>query len=155
MPAGRPTVLTPIVCRQLSECFWLGLSDVQAADYVGISDRTVRKVRLGELFPAVKKSAMRREMVYRRKIWQGKNGWQGAAWFLERKYPEQFARPEIQLSFQQNYHVGALQINITSAEVKAIEADAAPVRESVKKMYAAYRPALGNGNQENNQHAQS
>jgi len=146
---GRPTVLTPLVQRQLSECFWLGLSDEQTAIYCQIDRKTVYKARIGTFSPAIKRSAIRREMVYRRKIWQGKAGWQGAAWFLERKYPTEFARPEIQLSYIQNYSIGALQINITSSEAKAIEAKAAPVRESVKKMFASYKPMtsqLGNGN---------
>jgi hypothetical protein len=64
---------------------------------------------------------------------------------LERKYPQQFAKPEIQLSFQQNFTQNNLSIHITREEVKTIEAEAAPVRESVAKMFASYRPALGNG----------
>ena len=38
------------------------------------------------------------EKPYRKKIYKGEPGWQGAAWMLERKYASQFARPDIQLS---------------------------------------------------------
>jgi len=147
MPAGRPTVLTPQVKRQLAECFWLAMTDAQSAIYTGIDEKTIRRARAGTFCPEIKRAEIRREMVYRRRIWNGDERWQGIAWFLERKYPTQFAKPEIQLSFQQNYSIGALQINITSGEVKQIEAEAAPVRENVKKMFAQYKPArVGNGN---------
>ena len=148
MPPGRPTVLTPLVQRQLSECFWLALTDEQAALYTGIDRKTIYRARIGQFCPAIKKAEVRREMVYRRKIWNGREGWQGAAWFLERKYPTQFAKPEIQLSFQNNYTQNNLSISITSAQAKQIEASAAPVRESVKKMFAQYRMENPNGNGE-------
>jgi len=148
MPKGRPTVLTPLVQRQLSECFWLGLSDEQAAVYCQIDRRTVYRARVGNLCPAIKRSAIRREMVYRRKIWNGKPGWQGAAWFLERKYPQEFARPEILLSYVQNYSLqNNLNLSINMSQAKELECLAAPVRESVKTMFAQYRPGqIGNGN---------
>jgi hypothetical protein len=38
-----------------------------------------------------------------------------------------------------------LTINITGEQAREIEAEAAPIRESVTQMFAKYRPALGNG----------
>ena len=149
MPPGRPTVLTKEVRDKIAEYFFLAFTDQQVALLVGVSDRTIRKARNGELFPDIKIAELKREAVYRRKIWNAKGFWQGAAWFLERKYPEQFAKPEIQLSYSQNYNVGALQINISSVEAKEIAAQAAPEQLKVKEMFAQYRPALpeaGNGN---------
>jgi hypothetical protein len=151
MPAGRPTVLTKAVQTQIAELFWLAFTDEQVALVTGVSVRTIERARKGQFCRAIKIAELKREAIYRKKIWEAKGFWQGAAWFLERKYPEQFARPEIQLSFQQNYNIGALQINISAGEAKQIEASAKPVRERVKEMFAKYKPMtpqLGNDNGE-------
>jgi hypothetical protein len=75
------------------------------------------------------------------KIESGADGWQGTGWVLERLYPTRFAKPEIQLSFNnntltQNY----LSISITGEQARAIEAEARPSRERVAKMFEQYRP---------------
>jgi hypothetical protein len=64
---------------------------------------------------------------------------------LERKYPTQFAKPEIQLSFNNSYTQNNLSINISSGEAKQIEAEAKPVRDYVSSMFQQYRPGNGNG----------
>ena len=83
------------------------------------------------------------------RIERGEDGWVGTAWLLERFYPSRFAKPEVQISLQNTYNqtVNALSISISADEVKQIEAVAEPVRQSVKALYAAYRPNQGNGDQ--------
>jgi hypothetical protein len=76
-------------------------------------------------------------------------GLQGTAWLLERLYPTRFSKPEVQISLSNSFNqtVNALLITISSPEVREIEAQAEPVRASVRKMIEAYRPGtLGNGN---------
>jgi hypothetical protein len=85
-------------------------------------------------------------MPYRKRIWDGTGNWCGAAWMLERKYPTQFAKPEIQLSFNNSYTQNNLSINISGQEAKQIEAEAKPVRDAVAGMFQQYRS--GNGNSE-------
>ena len=97
MPGGRPTKLTPALQKLIAELFWLAFSDQQVAEFTGISDRTIRRYRAGELCPQIKKAEIAREMPYRKRIWDGTGNWCGAAWMLERKYPTQFAKPEVQL----------------------------------------------------------
>ena len=80
------------------------------------------------------------------KLWTSKYLPAGICFFLERKYPTQFAKPEIQLSFNSTYHQNNLQINISAPEAKEIEVAADPVRASVAGMFAKYRPAPGGGN---------
>jgi hypothetical protein len=65
---------------------------------------------------------------------------------LERKYPTQFAKPEIQLSFSNSYTQNNLSINISGQEAKQIENEAKPVRDAVSSMFQQYRPPNGNGN---------
>jgi len=70
-----------------------------------------------------------------------------ASWILERRFPELFSRPEVQLNLQTNVVQSNLTIIIAPEEVREIEAQAAPIRDKVQQMVAAYRPgALGNGN---------
>jgi hypothetical protein len=68
-----------------------------------------------------------------------------SAWILERRFPQAFSRPEVQLNLQTNVVQNNLSITISSEEVRAIEAEAAPVREKVREMMATYRAGLGNG----------
>jgi hypothetical protein len=140
MPAGRPPSLTPEKQERVAELMFLAFDDEQIALMVGVSSKTIQKARLGELFPAIKKSALQREEGFRRCVWNSKQLPIGVCWMLERKYPQQFARPEIQLSYTSNYTQNNLSINISTAEAKAIEAAAEPVRQNVKAMFEKYRP---------------
>ena len=146
MPIGRPTKLTPTLQAKIAELFWLAFTDEQVALVTGVCVRTLRRYRRGELCPQISKAALEREIPYRKRVWDGVGNWCGAAWMLERKYPTQFAKPEIQLSFNNSYTQNNLSISINSAEAKTIEAEARPVREKIEGMFKAYRPQLGNGN---------
>src|SRR5215469_35452 len=148
MPGGRPPALTKAKIDALAEAFLYGLTDVEIGLLVGVSYKTVSRFRAGSLCPEIKRAEVARKMTYIRRITEGKRAdWARWAWFLERRFPKEFSKPEIQLAVQQNYSIGALQINISSGEAKQIDAAAAPVRENVKKMFAQYKPArVGNGN---------
>ena len=143
---GRPPAITPALQKQIAELFFLAFTDEQVALYCGISQKTIQRARRGEFCPAIRKAEIDREIAYRKRIWDGIGNWCGASWFLERKYPHQFAKPEIQLSYTQNFTQNNLALSIDISDAKALEARAAPVRESVKQMFAQYRPAPGNGN---------
>jgi hypothetical protein len=147
MPAGRPHKLSPTGIKKIAELFWLAFTDQQIAEFVGLNERTIRRYRAGELCPAIKKAEIELEIPYRKKIWASGPNWCGAAWFLERKYPTQFAKPEIQLNWNNSYTQNNLSINISSGEAKQIEAEAKPVRDAISSMFQKYRP-LGNGNGE-------
>jgi hypothetical protein len=77
---------------------------------------------------------------------QAEENFAAAAWILERRFPEDFSRPEVQLNLQTNVVQNNLSITISSEEAKQIETEAAPVRRKVREMMATYRPGLGNGN---------
>jgi hypothetical protein len=74
--------------------------------------------------------------------------WRSLAWSLERAYPAEFARPEVALNvgLQNNVTQNHLTIVVSPDEIRELEEEAQPVRQKIKEMYAAYRPALGNGN---------
>jgi hypothetical protein len=152
MPGGRPTVLTPAIVSKIADCFLVAFTDQQTADYCGIDEKTIRKIRLRELFPAVKIAELEREMKYRKKIWAAKGFWQGAAWFLERKYPHQFSSPAVQLQFNSN-SVTNNTLVITAEVASTISKRRKEVESKVEKLYKdrrkrtqlPLRDANGNG----------
>src|SRR6516225_6203706 len=72
---------------------------------------------------------------------QATNNFSACAWILERRFPELFSRPEVQLNLiqQNNTTVNALSITITPQEIQEIEAVAEPVRASVREMFERYK----------------
>lgn len=146
MPIGRPPKLTPALQAQIAEYLWLAFTDEQIALLCDISAKTIQRARRGDYCPNIQKSALGLEARYRRKIWTSKYIPAGACWMLERKYPTQFAKPEIQLSFNNSYTQNNLTINLTSGEAKEIEREANPIREKISGLFKQYRPQLGNGN---------
>ena len=143
---GRPSKLTPALIAKIAECFFVAFTDQQIADFCDIDRKTIQKIRAGSLFPEIKKAELERERKYRLRIWDGLANWCGAAWFLERKYPEQFAKPEIQLGFQSSYTQNNLSVQITSGDAKTIEAEAKPIRTKIEEVFKQYRPQP-NGNE--------
>jgi len=146
MKFGRPPLLTQAKQDRIAELIFLAYTDKQIAMLVDLDFRTIARARTGEKYPRIAKKSLEYEEPFRRAMYSEFCG--GTAWMLERRYPTQFAKPEVQLTFQQNHFTqNNLSIHITRAEMKEIEKEAAPVRESVKKMFANYKPAqLGNGN---------
>ena len=103
MPVGRPTVFSQDLVSKIADCFLVAFTDEQTAEFCGISSKTIQRLRRDPTYcPAVKYAELEREMRYRKKIWAAKGYWQGAAWFLERKYPTQFAKPEVQFQINNN-----------------------------------------------------
>jgi hypothetical protein len=76
---------------------------------------------------------------------QATNNFAACSWILERRFPELFSRPEVQLNLQTNVVQNNLTITIAPQEARAIEAEALPVRERVRELFANYRPALSTG----------
>ena len=143
---GRPRAIErdPALLNKLADCFLVGFTDEQTALYCGISHDTIGRIRAGKhaygftkgFSVSVKIAELEREMRYRKKIWGAKGFWQGAAWFLERKYPTQFSRPELQL--QINNQIGPANIVILSPE------QSSAIASRLDSIRAKYRPMLEN-----------
>jgi hypothetical protein len=142
MPAGQPTKLTPTKIKEFAELLFLGFTDVQIALYLGIHQKTIQRARRGEFCPAIKRAEIAREMKYRQRTWDGGEGWQGAAWNLERKYPTQFSKPEIQLQIN-NDNRQIHQTLVVTAEVAGLIAGRVKAAES--KIDALLKAKRGNG----------
>ena len=143
---GRPTVLTPALKTRIAELFWLAFTDAQVAFMCDINVRTIERIRAGGFCREIKRAELEREAKYRKRIWDSKVIPAGICWMLERKYPTQFAKPEIQLSFNNSYTQNNLSISIDVKETKQIEAQALPIRSKIEDMFKAYRPQLPHTN---------
>ena len=95
---GRPTIKTPEIVEKICEAISLGLSNKQASAYAGISLATLDRWREDWEFEDMIETAVVTRMVTRiRLIESGAKSWQSVAWILERQFPLQFARPEVQV----------------------------------------------------------
>jgi hypothetical protein len=148
MPGGRPTVITPEVKRKIADCFLVAMTDEQTAQLCGISAKSIQRMRRGELCPEIKTWEMQRELAYRMKIWNAKGFWQGAAWFLERKYPTQFSRPEVQLQINNNTlnHTVNNTLVVTAEVAHGISSRVKDVDMKIEKLLKDKRGGNGNGN---------
>jgi hypothetical protein len=145
MPAGRPTKLTPAVQKLIAELFFLGFTDEQVALYVGINEKTIRRARLGEFCPAIKKAEIAREMKYRQKIWDGVGNWCGVSWFLERKYPTQFAKPEVQLQINTTNQTVNNTLIVTAEVAHGISSRVKDVDAKIERLLKDKGRGNGNG----------
>jgi hypothetical protein len=148
MPAGRPTKITKELEKRIAELFWLAFTDEQVATFTDLSRKTIQRMRAGEFCPAIKKAEIKRESIYRKKIWAGRNGWQGAAWAMERKYPGQFSKPEVMMQINNNVlnQTTNNALVLTAEVVEGMVGRLKPAEDKVDLLFKAKRVTNGNGN---------
>jgi hypothetical protein len=147
---GRPTKRTAQVEEALFTALKTGAPYRIACMACGITDDTFANWRKAdpEFAQQVEKVSGQTALRLLKKIEaQGKENFSACAWLLERRFPESFSRPEVQLNLIQQNNVveNHLTIRITAEEYAAIEAQNEPVRRRVEEMFQKYRPGLGNG----------
>ena len=152
MPAGRPTKLTPALIKQIGEAWLLAFNDEETAILCGISIRSLHGWKKNpEFLQSLKKEQLHREKVYRAKVFNGQEGWQGAAWFFERTRPTQFSRPEVQLNIN-NDNRQVHQTLIIQAEVAGqINDRVKSTRSKINQLLKEKRP----DNPQSNGHAKA
>lgn len=100
---GRPTKFTPEVQARIVEAIEAGNTYARAAAYGGIEYKTFRNwMAAGEkstrspyvpFFQAVKEAETKAEMAHVATIENAsKRSWMAAAWWLERRYPQEWGR---------------------------------------------------------------
>lgn len=95
--ASRQIQLSENTLKKIAEALFLAYTAEQAAYLGGISKTTLARIKASPKWKEIEEKSLLLEKAYRLKVWRGEPGWQGAAWMLERKYPGQLSRPEIQL----------------------------------------------------------
>jgi hypothetical protein len=140
---GRPTKFTPKLQAQIAELLWLAFTDAQIAEFCEVDERSIRRIRAAGFCPEIKKAEIEKEKVYRKRIWDGAPGWQGAAWFLERKYLTQFSRPETQFLIQNNTLNQVNNTLVITAEVaSSISKRRKEVESKVEKLFKDRRKRM-------------
>src|SRR6516165_5538492 len=131
-PKGRPTKKVEPVVTALLRTIETGLPYTLCCRLVGISyDSFMTWKREDPAFnqeveAAAAKAAARLLSKIER---QASNNFAAAAWILERRFPELFSRPEVQLSVSNTTnHKRSLSLTISLEEAERIEAEAAPIR---------------------------
>ena len=149
MPAGRPTKLTPAVQKLMADCFFDGLTDEETAALCEVSRKTISRARAGQFCPAIKKAEFGRKQFYIRKLRDGKRAdWPRIAWFLERRYPTEFSKPEVQLQITSNtLNQTVNNTLIVTAEVAhGINSRVKDVDAKIERLLKDKRGPNGNGN---------
>lgn len=102
MPGNR-SKLTPEFIAEMSRYVSGGLTNKDACALCGVSQtafyRWIQEPRKGleiQLWEAIEKARVRRKAMLIQTITNAsKTGqWQAAAWYLERQYPQEFAKPD-------------------------------------------------------------
>jgi hypothetical protein len=143
MPRGRPTKLTPTVIKQVAEAFLYGFSDEETALLADIDEKTIRRARAGNFCPAIKRAEAARKAEYINRITEGtRPDWPRWAWFLERRFPREFSKPEIQLSVNNTTVNNTLVVTAEAAHQMGDRLK--PIDAKVTELFK--RKELGNGN---------
>lgn len=147
MPSSRPPSISKARVNQIAEVLLYGFSDEEIAEMFGISSKTIQRMRAGRYCPAIKRAELSRKALYIRRITEGKRAdWPRWAWFLERRFPLQFAKPEIQLSVINNaMTVNNTALVISAEEGKAIYHRVKETKAKVIELFKDRRPLPKNG----------
>ena len=147
-PESKPLTapkLTKERVEEVAECFLDGLTDEETGWVTNIHQDTIRKWRT---FNEIKKHEVQRKRFYVQEARFGKrHDWTRIAWWLERRYPLEFSRPEVAHAIATanitNQHLtqNLTQNLVVSPETAQMLAQrAASVGESVAKLFAGDQP---------------
>jgi hypothetical protein len=110
-PGGRPPVKSPDVCKKLIEVIRTGLPLKFAAASVGVTYEALNQWR--EKDPVFSKEVELARLASVKERWEiiqaaargnadTPGDWHAAAWSVERTWPADFGKPEVQLNVQTN-----------------------------------------------------
>ena len=125
----------------IADCIFDGLTDAETALLTGVSEKFIQRARAGDECPAIKKATLQRKRGYIALIRDGddrSNRWQRVAWFLERRYPREFSKPEVQLQVNASTTTNN-QLIITAEAARELSARASVVDAEVEKLVAGKR----------------
>ena len=119
---------------KIAEALFLAYTQEQAAYLGGISERTLARILKTDLWQQILRQSLEMERPYRKKIYRGEPGWQGAAWMLERKYASQLSKPEVQLSLNTGANVTNNTLVITAEQAQGLRNRNASIDQELQKL---------------------
>ena len=131
---SKPIQLSAKTLKSIAESLFLAYTAEQAAYMAGVSKNTLARIKDSQAWVEILSQAAQLEKPYRKKIYKGEPGWQGAAWMLERKYASQFARPDIQLSLNTSNTTTNQTIVITAEQAGQLKARNASLDAELDKL---------------------
>ena len=132
--ARKPLQLSPKTLTAIAEALFLAYTEEQAAYLGGISERTLSRLKHTELWRQIQTRRLQFEKPYRKKVMDGRTGWQGAAWMLERQYASQLSKPEVQLSLNTGANVTNNTLVVTAEVAANLRNRHASMTEEVAKL---------------------
>jgi hypothetical protein len=136
------TVLTEELAKEIAECFLDGCTDEETGILCDVHPETIRKWRS---FAAIRKFELNRKVFYVHEIRDGKRrDWTRLAWWLERRYPLEFSRPEVahEISTSIHHTVNTQQNLIISSELaEQLQHRGEAVSKKIEELFNAYRPS--------------
>jgi hypothetical protein len=114
----------------IAGCIFDGLTDEETGILAGINRKTIYRIRLGDECPAIKRATiarMRHYIALIRDARENNNHWQRIAWFLERRYPDRWAKPEVLL----NLNTGANSVTNNTLVITAEQAEGLKARNAI------------------------
>jgi len=131
---------TPHELRKLAQFFFDGFSLNDIAFYFDVSVPFIRQIQAGDEIPSIRRATLDMKMNYIAMIRDGsQRHWSRIAWFLERRWPKEFARPEVQLSMSES--ITTNNTLVVSAEVaEALLKRSKAVTTEIDSLLDAKRP---------------
>lgn len=138
-PPKIKTVLTEELAHEIAECFLDGFTDEETADMCNVDPMTLKKWRN---LSVIRNHERSRKKFYIHEIRDGKRrDWTRLAWWLERRYPLEFSRPEVAHAISTSIHttVNTTQNLIVSSELAEQLAERnAKIATKIEELFAGH-----------------
>jgi hypothetical protein len=129
--------LTPELVEKIAECFVSGFSDQDTGSLCDVDPQTIAAWRR---LPILRNAEVSRKLHYIRLLRDGKQrDWVRLAWWLERRYPTEFSRPEVAhaISVAHQTTTNVTQNVVISSDVaKQLAARSAATSKKIDEIFA-------------------
>lgn len=93
-----PKALSPTLVNRIARYLFNGFSDEETSILINLPVQRIRELRAGKYEISVRKCTLELKNKAIERVKSGKGKLNGLIWWLERRYPKEYAKPELQLS---------------------------------------------------------
>ena len=133
----RKIVYTKALIDLIAGCIFDGLTDEETGILSKIPTRQISRLRLGEDCPEIRIATIERMRKYIALIRDGtdrEGRWTRIAWFLERRYPDRWAKPEVLLNLNTGSNVTNNTLVITAEQAQGLKLRNVALDEQLSKL---------------------